>query len=52
MYAHLYRKRGGGWELSVTPGPRLSNIIKTIPVSGRREARAIAFDLGATPWNF
>jgi hypothetical protein len=55
MCAHLYRAKGGGWELFICRGPLRHDVLhyaEIIKVSGKREARKIAAERGATPWNF
>jgi hypothetical protein len=38
--------------LAVTANGRRDWIANRIPVSGKREARKLAAERGATPWNF
>lgn len=57
LYAHLYRARGGGWQLVITPTPDTSYLTPAynrfeMRVSGKREARKIATERGAICWNF
>jgi hypothetical protein len=52
LYAHLYRRRGGGYELFIGRTIRHVDADRVIYVSGKREARAIAAKHNATAWNF
>lgn len=46
MFAHYFEK-----QLVITDNVRATGG-KTYPVSGKREAKALAKKLNATPWNF
>ena len=52
MIAHIYRARGGGYDLILTSGPDLGSRIKTERHETLRAAKASAKALGAKPWNF
>jgi len=53
MYAHLYKARGGGWVLYLSNSfDRSVKPFAELTVSGKREARKIAAERGAQPWNF
>jgi hypothetical protein len=46
-YAHLYRKAGGGWVLTITDSPELCHchVLGTTAVNGKRQARADDYDM-------
>lgn len=53
LYAHFYRAKRGGWEVSITA--TLNPIFDPIcvqRVAGKRDARKVAEKYGATCWNF
>ena len=53
MNAHIYRARGGGYELILTHGPDLlSARIKMEWHATLRSAKASAKAQGAKPWNY
>ncbi len=53
LYAHLYRAKGGGWEVSITATLNpLFDPIYVERVSGKRDARKVATRYSATCWNF
>ena len=53
MFAHFYNGRKGTYQLLISKSADISfGIVATYLVAGKREARKIAKDLGATCWNF
>ena len=53
MIAHIYKARGGGYDLILTHGPYLMSArIKREWHATLRSAKAAAKALGAKPWNF
>ena len=52
MYAHLYKKRGGGFNLIINTEVRPINAIYEFAVSGKKEANKIAKQYNAQAWNF
>jgi len=53
LYAHFYRAKGGGWEVSITATLNpLFDPIYVERVSGKRDARKVATRYSATCWNF
>ena len=54
MFAHFYNGRKGTYQLLITKdhGDISRGIIATLTVSGKREARKIAKEMGAVCWNF
>ena len=53
LYAHLYRAKGGGWEVSITASFNpLFDPICVQRVAGKRDARKVAEKYSATCWNF
>jgi hypothetical protein len=53
-YAHLYRKAGGGYWLTVTTHFVISHgeTLETFEVYRKSEARRICKACDAKPWNF
>jgi len=52
-FAHYYKSKVRGYYLLISLGsPNHSSLDKQIRVTGKREARQIANQLGATCWNF
>lgn len=47
LYAHLTKN-----ELTISTDIEGRIVVATLPVSGKREARAVAAQHGAKPWNF
>jgi len=52
MYAHLYKKRGGGFNLIINTEVRPVNALHEFAVSGKKEARKICQQYNAQAWNF
>jgi hypothetical protein len=53
MFAHFYGSKAKGWFLIINNSASIrGDLLKQISVSGKREARKIANELGATCWNF
>ena len=52
MYAHLYKKRGGGFNLIINLDVRPINPIHEFTVSGKKEANKICQQYNAKAWNF
>ena len=58
LFAHYYYGgKARGYEVRITRSPSLSpydneNRVTDIPVSGKREARKVASQYNAKPWNF
>jgi len=52
MYAHLYKKRGGGYTLMINAEIRPINAIHEFTVTGKREANQICKQYNAQAWNF
>ena len=52
-FAHYYKSKVRGYYLLISLGsPNHSSLDRKIKVTGKREARQIANQLGATCWNF
>ena len=52
-FAHYYGSKIKGYYLLISLGsPNYSSLDRKIKVTGKREARQIANQLGATCWNF
>ena len=52
MFAHLYKAKGGGWELLISPRHDVLTYDEIIRVSGKKEARKIAAERHLICWNF
>lgn len=52
MKAHYFGSRTKGFTLVITEGPGLGKILSETKVSGKAEARKLAKEKGAEPWNF
>jgi hypothetical protein len=52
MFAHFYGSKARGYFLIINTTPSISVDNKHIQVSGKREARKIANEMGAKCWNF
>ena len=52
IYAHIYRARGGGYELSLSRSCELRDAYSTQRFAGMREAKAAAKAAGAKAWNY
>lgn len=56
LYAHIHAARGGGFILTITKGTVALNEARedniAMRVNGKREARRIAQERNALPWNF
>jgi len=52
MYAHLYKKRGGGYTLMINAEVRPVNPIYEFTVTGKKEANQICKQYNAQAWNF
>jgi hypothetical protein len=51
MTAHI-TKKNHGYELAISPTFRAADAIRVLHVPGKREARKIAAEYNAKPWNF
>lgn len=51
MYAHYFARKQEKFVIIARSG-RLQDQVKTIPVSGKREAKKVARENNAVPWNF
>jgi hypothetical protein len=51
-YAHLTKKRGGGYTLMLNAEIRPVNPIREFAVTGKREATQICKMYNSKPWNF
>ena len=52
IYAHIYKARGGGYELSLSPTCELRDSYSRQRFPDLREAKAAAKAAGAKPWNY
>jgi hypothetical protein len=52
IYAHIYRARGGGYELSLSRSCELRDAYSVQRFPGMREAKAAAKVAGAKAWNY
>jgi hypothetical protein len=52
MFAHLYKKRGGGFTLIINAEVRTVNAIYEFAVKGKRDANQICKLYNAKAWNF
>ena len=52
IYAHIYKARGGGYELSLSLTCELRDAYSRQRFPGLREAKAAAKAAGAKPWNY
>ena len=52
IYAHIYRARGGGYELSLSRTCELRDAYSVQRFAGMREAKAAAKAAGAKAWNY
>lgn len=50
-YAHLIRE-SSGYMLALTPTIRPVDAVKVVAVKGKVQARKVAAEHGAKPWNF
>ena len=51
-YAHLTKRRGGGYTLMLNAEIRPVNPIREFSVTGKREATQICKMYNSKPWNF
>ena len=51
MYAHLYKQSKLGWVLIINDSARPIGGVEYL-VSGKKEARTMAKQYNAQPWNF
>ena len=52
IYAHIYKARGGGYELSLSLTCELRDAHSRQRFGTMREAKAAAKAAGAKPWNY
>ena len=52
IYAHIYKARGGGFELSLSRTCELRDAYSRQRFASIREAKAAAKAAGAKPWNY
>ena len=52
IYAHIYKARGGGYELSLSRTCELRDAHSRQRFANMREAKAAARAAGAKPWNY
>jgi len=52
MYAHIYKAKGGLWQLFITPTESLEGAITHSIYSSKQSAKAVAKLLGAKPHNY
>jgi hypothetical protein len=52
IYAHIYRARGGGFELSLSRTCDVQDAYSVQRFAGMREAKAAAKAAGAKAWNY
>lgn len=52
-YAHIYRARGGKFQLMLTTGPQICDgVLETLNFDSKAAAKAHAKAAGAKAWNY